>query len=216
MSDKIDLGRKAEALVEAQVRQSGWNYIADVQFAEGEAAMIRGGGDNGRIRPDFSVAKNGECVWVEVKGKKEVAEYNGTERHGINLYNWQEYNRVANLTGNPCWLFVYEKSSGLLLCRDLEELPVANKRIKDNYAGDDPYGNDMVFFNKSDFNVKKIAKSTYPESFFGQDKLPLENIAEEKKLPLFPNSELGECPDTPNQQLGDFATDGGVHGSGSQ
>ena len=203
-----ELGRKAEALVEAQVSASGWRYIADRQFRDGRAPMIQGDED-GNIRPDFSVSKAGDSVWIEVKGKTDSHPHAGVERHGIDLPNWQHYNQVASHSGMPCWLFVYEKSTGCLLCADLNDLPVVDKRIKDEYPDDDPYGGPMVFFNRSDFHVKPIDQSHYPDQFFGQGKLPLQNVIDETDVPLFPNSDLGDQPDTSNHRLGDFATDGG-------
>jgi hypothetical protein len=172
--DREDLGRAAEALVEAEVRASGWHYIENEQFDTTTAPLIRGE-EESLIRPDFSVAKDGTRVWVEVKGKTEPLVYDGVEQHGVNLRNWQHYKRVADLTDSACWLFIYEESTGLLLCRDIEKLPVADDRIKEKYGLDDPYGEDMLFFNKADFNVKVVTRSAYPKDFFGQDKLPLAN-----------------------------------------
>jgi hypothetical protein len=204
-----DLGDKAEALVEAQVSASGWRYIADRQFRDGRAPMIQGEDDD-NIRPDFSVSKAGDSVWIEVKGKTDSCPHNGVERHGIDLPNWQHYTRVASHTGMPCWLFVYEQSTGTLLCADLADLSVADKRIKDEYPPDDPYGGPMVFFNRRDFHPKPIDRAEYPEQFFGQGKLPLENVSDDSEVPLFPNSDLGDQSDTSNHRLGDFATDGGT------
>lgn len=207
--NREELGRRAEALVEAQVRSSGWHYIEDKQFGGGGAPMIRSA-DGDRIRPDFSVLKDGQRVWIEVKGKTEPATYEGIPRHGINHYNWQEYQRVADLTDDECWLFVYEQSSGRVLCRDVNALPVADERIKESYADDDPYGCDMVFFNKTDFNVKQISEADYPEQFFGQDKLPLRNRTADADVPLFPDPP--ETDDTRGQasaELSDFIADGG-------
>lgn len=203
--DSHDLGDKAEALVEAQVAASGWRYIADRQFRDGSPPMIQSDdGDN--IRPDFSVSKAGNSVWIEVKGKRDSHPHAGVERHGIDLPNWRHYNRVSSHTGMPCWLFVYEQSTGTLLCADLGDLPVADKRIKDEYPPDDPYGGPMVFFNRADFYAKPIAHSQYPEQFFGQGKLPLQNVVEDADVPLFPNSELSDRAEKSNQQLDDFAT----------
>lgn len=203
------LGRKAEALIEKQIETSGWHHVGDSQFGAGGAPMIRGeSGD--QIRPDYSVMKAGERVWVEVKGKSEPVPFEHVPRHGIPRENWEHYNRVADASGDPCWLFIYEQSTGVVLCEDIDELPVADERIKESYPDDDPYGEDMVFFNKVDFRVKEIAQAHYPERFFGQDKLPLANIKTDRDTPLFPGSDLGESGDGLDSRLTDFVTDGGA------
>jgi len=204
-----ELGRRAEALVEAQIKSSGWHYIEDKQFGADGAPMIRGK-DGDLVRPDFSVVRGGQRVWVEVKGKTKPATYERIPRHGIDHYNWQEYQRVADLTDDECWLFVYEQSSGVLLCRNISELPVADQRIRESYPAHDPYGCDMVFFNKTDFNIKRISKEDYPEQFFGQDKLPLRNKAADADIPLFPDRpETDSSQSEPTVQLTDFIADGG-------
>lgn len=202
--DKSNLGDKAEALVEAQIRASGWRYVADRQFRDGTAPMIQGAKDD-NIRPDFSVSKAGESAWIEVKGKRYSHPHDGEKRHGVDLPNWRHYNRVSSTTGMPCWLFIYEQSTGTLLCADLDELPVADKRIRDQYPDDDPYGGPMVFFNRTDFHAKPIDRSEYPEQFFGQGKLPLKDVVEGADVPLFPNSDLGDRTENPNRCLGDFS-----------
>lgn len=203
-----ELGRRAEALVEAQIKASGWHYIEDKQFGGGGAPMIRGeSGD--LIRPDFSVLKDGQRVWIEVKGKTQPAEHEGRTRHGIDHYNWREYQRVADLTADECWLFVYEQSTGVLLCRNVADLPVADERIKESYADGDAYGCDMVFFNKTDFNVKRVAQSDYPSAFFGQDKLPLENVVDDVDVPLFPEPPIVDEDRANDRTIGEFLTDGG-------
>jgi hypothetical protein len=200
--DREKLGRRAEALVEALVKASGWHYVEDAQFGDDGAPMIRGeGGDY--IRPDLSVARGGQRVWIEVKGKTDSTPYEGVPRHGIDRYNWEEYNRVASVTGDECWLFVYEQSTGVLLCHNIAELPVADERIKGSYDDEDPYGCDMVFFNKTDFNVKQIGRAQYPREFFGQDKLPLSNVADEPDAPLFPDSPIGRS-EPENHDLNEF------------
>lgn len=202
--DDVKLGRKAEALIEKQIETSGWHHVGDSQFGDGGAPMIRGeSGD--QIRPDYSVMKAGERVWIEVKGRTKTVPYKQQPRHGIPRENWEHYNRVADSSGDPCWLFIYEQSTGVVLCEDIDALPVADERIKESYADDDPYGEDMVFFNKLDFRVKKIAQAHYPERFFGQDKLPLANIKEDRDAPLFPNSDLGEPDHDLDASLSDFA-----------
>lgn len=208
--DNRDLGEKAEALVEAQVSASGWLYIADRQFRAAQAPMIQGEDDD-NIRPDFSVSKAGDSVWIEVKGKTDSHPHDGEERHGIDLPNWEHYNRVASHTGMPCWLFIYEQSTGTLLCADLADLPVADKWIKDEYPPDDPYGGPMVFFNRSEFFAKQIEQSEYPEEFFGQGKLPLSNLVDDSDVPLFPNSDLGDQADMSNRRLSEYAADAGGH-----
>lgn len=202
--DTFDLGDKAEALVEAQIRASGWRYVADRQFRDGRAPMIQGEKDD-NIRPDFSVSKAGESAWIEVKGKNKYHPHEGEKRHGIDLPNWRHYNRVSSLTGVPCWLFVYERSTGTLLCQDLDNLPIADKRIKDVYPADDPYGGPMVFFNRSDFHAKPIDRSEYPSQFFGQGKLPLNGVAESSEVPLFPDSDLGKRENNQNRSLAEFS-----------
>lgn len=205
MSDNSDnLGKKAEALIEKQIETSGWHHVGDSQFGSGGAPMVRGeSGD--QIRPDYSVMKAGERVWIEVKGRCQTVPYDDVPRHGIPRENWNHYNRVADASGDPCWLFIYEKSTGLVLCEDIDELAVADERIKESYPDDDPYGEDMTFFNKVDFRIKKIAQEHYPEQFFGQDKLPLLNIKTDRDAPLFPNSDLGEPGEDNNSRLSDFA-----------
>lgn len=204
----MNLGKKAEALIEKQIEASGWHHVGDSQFGAGGAPMVRG--ENGdQIRPDYSVMRGGERVWIEVKGKSNSIPYEKISRHGIERENWEHYNRVADVSGDPCWLFIYEKSTGVVLCRDVDDLPVADERIKESYGDNDPYGEDMVFFNKCDFRVKKIAQAQYPDHFFGQDKLPLANIEDETDSPLFPGSSLGEAEESPDARLSDFATDGG-------
>jgi hypothetical protein len=204
----IRLGKKAEALIEEQIEVSGWHHVGDSQFGAGGAPMIRGERDD-QIRPDYSVMKRGKRVWIEVKGKTDWIPYEKVARHGIERENWEHYNRVADMSGDPCWLFIYEKSTGVVLCKDIADLPVADERIKESYPKDDPYGEDMVFFNKTDFRVKRIARAQYPEHFFGQDKLPLANVDKETNSPLFPGSDLAGDEKRIDSKLTDFATDGG-------
>lgn len=212
MTDSWDLGNAAEDLVQAQIEASGWHHIADKQFDDAWAPMIKSDTTD-IIRPDFMVSRRGRSVWIEVKAKQKPVQWNGEdpgERHGINKKNYDHYIRATSVTGSPCWMFLYELSTGLLLCQDLSTLPVVSRRVKDSYPPGDKYGEDMVFFKKTDFHEKQIANEHYPESFMGQDKLPLKNVADPKDALLFPGSSLGKDPRAElNRSLGDFATDGG-------
>lgn len=204
----IRLGKKAEALIEKQIEVSGWHHVGDSQFGAGGAPMLRSDGED-LIRPDYLVMKGGQRVWIEVKGKSDSLPFEGISRHGIERRNFEDYQKVADVSGNPCWLFIYEQSTGVVLCEDVCKLPVASRRIKESYGADDPYGEAMVFFNKTDFSLKKISRGDYPKRFFGQDKLPLQNVVSDADAPLFPGSELGDIEPRPDSRLSDFATDGG-------
>jgi hypothetical protein len=207
--DQDELGRRTEALIQAQIEASGWYHEPVADYQDGEAPMLRAGRGDDRIRPDFRVSKGGETVWIDAKGKTERTSYEGQPRHGIEHYNWTEYNRVADATDDQCWLFIYEERTGLLLCQDIAQLPVADDRIKDHYPPNDPYGSDMVFFNVNEFNIKHIQAGEYPEKFFGQNKLPLENITGDEHVPLFPGGPGDTGRDVEHASIIEFAGVGG-------
>jgi hypothetical protein len=199
----VTLGRKAEALIESQIEAFGWHHVGDSQFGATHAPMLRSSGSD-LIRPDYLVMKGGNRVWIEVKAKTDSLAFGTVERHGISTTKLESYQKVADVSGNPCWLFIYEKSTGVVLCEDIHKIPVASQRVKERYGPDDPYGEGMVFFNRKDFNLVKISRDRYPTHFFGQDKLPLQNMEGEESSTLFPGSKLGAVKPRPDSRLTDF------------
>jgi hypothetical protein len=71
--------------------------------------------------PDLDVAREGSRKWIEVKTKEKASftYLTGRLEHGIEHRLLDHYQRVAAITGDECWIAVYEESTQELLCQSL-------------------------------------------------------------------------------------------------
>lgn len=76
--------------------------------------------------PDLDIAKNGHRRWVEVKTKASADWTRITRQfeHGIPRRHYEAYQRVAEITGGPVHLCVYEENTQDVLVAPLTALKV--------------------------------------------------------------------------------------------
>lgn len=109
------MGRAAELRVSLWLRERGWYVIPSYDYSgdgRNKAPRLQGIADAFPV-PDLDVCRklpgrNPERRWVEVKAKQAATftHKTGTYDHGIEHYD--DYMRVAELTGTEPWLVVVE------------------------------------------------------------------------------------------------------------
>lgn len=125
-SPEFQRGRAGEQIVADWLKRRGCYVIPSYDYTgeNGNKAPRLQGLWIGHPVPDLDVSRNGNRFWVEVKTKANPVLWRktGEWRHGIDARLLEHYRTVEALTGCPCYLFIYEESTGWLLCQLLNEL----------------------------------------------------------------------------------------------
>jgi len=204
MSDDERGGVPAEKLVKNMLQVEGWRCLpAKHQRVDTDSAeIIEGDGDAVR-NPDIFAIRQGEAIFVEVKQFRSPVKtrVRSQYEHGIRKPKFEDYKTVANDSGIPLWIFIFESEHGRLLASHISELselkPVHPKRCMQEY------GELLTYFPRTELEKVSIASEHVPKAFpfaveFNAGKEP-NNVLEGV------NAELN----TRQIGLGDFATDGG-------
>jgi len=119
-------GRAGELAVAEWLKRRECYVIPSYDFAgeDGNKSPKLQGLWRGHPVPDLDVSRDGNRFWVEVKTKKEAVLWRKTNelRHGIERRLLEHYRTVEAISGCPCWLFVFEESTGALLAQKLSAL----------------------------------------------------------------------------------------------
>lgn len=125
-SREYQRGRAGELIVARWLKERECYVIPSYDYSgkDGNKAPRLEGLWTGHPVPDLDVARSGHRFWVEVKTKWEAALWRqtGELRHGIELRLLEHYQAVEKISGCPCWLFIYEESTGHLLAQTITKL----------------------------------------------------------------------------------------------
>lgn len=117
-----ETGEPAERLVEEWLIRRGY-YVtpARTHRVSLDGAPLLHGEDKDLIQPDIFVIGHGRFFWAEVKQKTKPQSVRIRDQleHGIEQRQLEHYKEVAEVSGQPVFLFVFEVSSGVLLCLNL-------------------------------------------------------------------------------------------------
>jgi len=142
-------GHAAELLVAGWMQGHDYYVIPSYDYAgtDGDKAPRLSGKCAGYVVPDLDVSKDGRRFWAEIKAKASpvIWRMTGQKRHGIELRHLDHYRTVQAITGNPCWLLIYEEDTNLLIGETLDALgePVS--------IGSDGRGKKIAFWPRGRF-----------------------------------------------------------------
>ena len=126
-TDEFKRGRTGERVVAGQLMNRGWFVVPSYDYSgeDGNKAPKMEGANLSLVIPDLDIAKHGDRRWIEVKTKWKADLYRKKKRleHGISRRHYEHYQQVEAHTGTPVSLFIYEESTGIILCHRLSELP---------------------------------------------------------------------------------------------
>lgn len=113
------LGRSGEQRVSTWLKQRGWYVIPSYDYAGegGDKAPRLQGIEEAFPVPDLDVCRGprarfgAERRWVEVKTKEAASFTRKTGRYEHGIEHYDDYMRVATLTGTEAWLAVHETTS---------------------------------------------------------------------------------------------------------
>jgi hypothetical protein len=115
--------------------------------------------------PDLHVVGHGTSLWAEIKQKDRILDTRARsqEEHGIDKPNWEHYRRLANESGVPVWLFIFEEPTGALLAGDISQLtsypPIDEEKCKQYY------GNVMTFVSREDLTQVRLLPEHIPPEY---------------------------------------------------
>jgi len=143
-------GHKGEQLIASLLREHGWYVIPSYDYTgeDDKAPRLQGEAES-LVIPDLDIARDGTRRWAEVKTKEEATKYRKLNRweHGFPLRHYHHYLRVQEITGDEVWIFIYEESTGHILCGKLDDL----SEVKREYNGEKMSRGGMVFFPRDAF-----------------------------------------------------------------
>ena len=147
-------GSAGERLVAALLQSRGWFILPAYDYSgEGGNTAPRLQGElAGYVAPDILAARNGKCIWVEVKTKEHADYTRVTDRmeHGFSLRHLEAYRGIQEITGIPVWLAIYEEDTGDIRMERIDSLP--EPRITDMKKGALNEGK-MAYFAQAAFKV---------------------------------------------------------------
>lgn len=157
-------GEPAERLVESLFRRHQWKTTpARHHRSDGSGApMLRNDGDPIRM-PDIHVAGHGVSLWAEVKQKEEIehTRVRSQDEHGIDTPAWKDYRRLADDSGLPVWIFIFEEDTGDLLAGDVAALPTYPPI--DETRCIEHYGNLMTYIPRQSLTQIRVLPSHTPD-----------------------------------------------------
>lgn len=161
--NKYANGADAEQLV-LNLFESHNYYTTGTQsenlFPDG-APLLSSQSDKLRV-PDFHALGHGDSFWIEVKQKAEVIEtiVRSQKEHGIDSPNYSDYKQIADISGVPVWVFIFEEPTGKLLAGRVNRLseldPIDATRCRQDY------GNIMTYIPRHEFEQVRITDSQIP------------------------------------------------------
>jgi len=166
MSETRRKGVDAEELAERMLRKEGWlTQHAKFRREDYEGAEVMEGDDEKIRDPDMLALRHGETVWVEVKefNKRVLTKTRNQDEHGIRKPKMNDYREIAEVSGIPVWLFIFEKSSGVVLTENVTLLsplpPIDKQQCVRTY-------NALVeFFPRDTFTPLAVSDEHIPDEF---------------------------------------------------
>ncbi len=157
-TEEWEKGHSGEKLIAQLKRGEGYHVIPSYDYsgADDDKAPRLQGERQSHIIPDLDISKDGVRIWIEVKVKKSADYTRKTQQneHGISRRLYNDYLRVAQITGTEVWLYIIEEDTGDILRVPIDSLA----KVKRIYDGPrmDPGG--MVFFPQASFEIWKTIK----------------------------------------------------------
>jgi len=152
LEEGLRIGRLFESEFTRQAHIIGYYVVRhyDQLGITGTKAPITTGPFAGYRLPDATLMRDGDSFWVEVKYKTEATEYRktGSLDHGIDTPNWQDYQKVCEISGQRGYLVIGEGSTGEILAASFEHLMATPTRL---YDGDVHFKHGAVFWPRSRF-----------------------------------------------------------------
>lgn len=166
MTDSERDGIPAEKLVKTTLQAEGWRCLpAKHQRVDTDSAeIIEGDGDAVR-NPDLFAIRNGEAIFVEVKQFSTPVKTRARNQyeHGIRRPKFDDYKTVADESGIPLWIFIFESGCGKLLASHIQQLseldPIDEERCKQDY------GELVTYFPRTELEKIGIASEYVPKEF---------------------------------------------------
>lgn len=159
-------GVEAEKLVKNTLQVEGWRCLpAKHQRVDTDSAeIIEGDGDAIR-NPDIFAIRNGEAIFAEVKqfGSAVKTRARNQYEHGIRRAKFEDYKTVADDSGIPLWIFIFEEQRGKLLASHISKLseldPIDPRRCKQ------VYGQLVTYFPRTELNKIGVGSEHVPKDF---------------------------------------------------
>jgi hypothetical protein len=166
MSDDERDGIPAEKLVKNMLQIEGWRCLpAKHQRVDTDSAEIIEGNGEAVRNPDIFAIRQGEAVFVEVKQFRTPVKTRARSQHehGIRQPKFEDYKTVAEDSGIPLWIFIFESDRGKLLASHISKLselaPIDAERCKH------AYGELLTYFPRTELEKIAIEAEHVPKQF---------------------------------------------------
>jgi hypothetical protein len=189
-SPQFHRGQAAERQVAAILRSRDYYVIQSSDYCgppDDEHAPRAASETDRLILPDLDIARRGQRLWAEVKGKTQPTFTRSTRSsdHGIGLRHYHAYRQMQREFGCFVLIFIVEFRSEMLLMESLDHLggpsdPMRHCGPYRTYTGPfmDPGG--MIFWPRSAFHTR-IQFNEIPGLFDPAIPLPFEQRREAQR-----------------------------------
>lgn len=166
MSQSQRKGVPAEKLGEQMLRKEGYmTQHAKFRREDYEGAEKIVGENETVLDPDMLAIANAETVWVEIKQFEQPNPCRVREQkeHGVRKRKMQSYRRVADVSGIPVWLFIFEETNGCVLAANINELSQLPPIDEEQCVS--VYGEIIEFFPRQELEKLKLKREYKPNEF---------------------------------------------------
>lgn len=166
MSNNDRDGVEAEKLVKNTLQVEGWRCLpAKHQRISTDSAEIIEGDRDAVRNPDIFAIRNGEAIFAEVKQFASAVKTRARNQyeHGIRRPKFEDYKTVADESGIPLWIFIFEEQRGKLLASHISKLseldPIDERRCEQEY------GQPVTYFPRTELNKIGVGPEHVPKDF---------------------------------------------------
>ena len=185
-SPQFQRGQAAERQVAAILRGRDYYVIQSSDYSgppTDEHAPRASSETHRLILPDLDVARRGQRLWAEVKGKTQPTFTHSTRSsdHGIGLRHYQAYRQMQQEFGCFVLIFIVEFRSELVLLESLDDLGGPSDACRHRgpyrtYTGPFMDSGGMIFWPRTAFRTR-IQFNELPGLFDSRIPLPFEQEA---------------------------------------
>ena len=160
-SDAWKFGQACRDIAVRWFQERGYYVVPNDMIETGGAPMLEGHLKE-FVLPDLQIAKDGQCVWVDVKGKAKANHYARQQlhQHGIELRHWIAYMAVCQITGLRGAIAILERDTRMLGFALIDVLQVHGQRWRNHTTKYN--GHDMIFFPRDLFHPWHKVHADWP------------------------------------------------------